>query len=631
MSPAEAQQNDLIGATLAGKYKLTGLLGEGAMGAVYSATTPEGRVVAVKTLLAAARQQLGEEAIKRFVREAQVSSSVRNPHVVEVIAAGHDEAADVAFMVMELLKGEDLEQVLARTGALPQQVAVRIAVQAARGLAAAHALSVVHRDVKPSNIFLHQEGERVVVKVCDFGIAKEQTQAEQQGLTVTGSVLGSPLYMSPEQLLNAKKADHRADIWGLAMSAFDAVAGEPALKDITTLPGLVMALARQDVRTLSEAAPWCDPALSSAIEGALRRDPAKRYATMDVFLDALLPFTGGAEDVAVAELVSLDPAEKTRAPTPAAGVRAAPATAEARPRVASSNETPERYVGQTLAKRYVLVKLLRQGQDGWVYEAKTANSGRPCHLRLVPKHLAGSSREADALVERARAARDVRHPNLVRVLDAGIDPISTMPYVVFEPCEGKPLSLVLAERGKLDKATAAGVTLHVARALAALHKISSHHGAVRASTVHITERPGPDGAPVMLAQLGGWGEAKMSYDPNPAGTPDEVTPQARSMAPEQARESGKEVSPRTDAWGLSLILFEALSGRHPLGAYHAMGDPMDTIVQEEEEPTERAAETQTAQALAQQQASGGLSGGVKIALAVLVLIVAVAAVLLAQM
>ncbi|RYE94820.1 MAG: hypothetical protein EOO75_00945, partial [Myxococcales bacterium] len=570
MGQPEAQGN-LVGTTLAGKFTLTGQLGEGAMGAVYEAVTPEGRIVAVKTLLAAARQQLGPEALSRFVREAQVSASLQNPHVVEVIDAGHDETTDVAFMVMEVLRGEDLEQLLTRTGALRPEVAVRVALQAARGLAAAHAQGIIHRDVKPSNIFLHRvEGGGVVVKVCDFGIAKEQASAsEQQALTQTGSVLGSPLYMSPEQLLNAKKADHRADVWGLAMSVFDALAGEPALQNVSNLPALVMALARQDVRTLSEAAPWCDPSLSDALEGALRRDPNKRYATMAAFIEALEPFRGGDDEALREEqLVALDADEKERA------ARNAPRITRAATPVAltASVPQPERYVGQTLVRRYLIVKLLRQGADGWVYEARTANSGRPCHIRLVPRSVVGSGRDAEALAERARAARELRHPNLVRVLDAGVDPISTMPYVVFEPCEGRSLSELLAERGKLDTATAAGVALHLARALDVVHRSGSQHGAVRAGAVHVVERPGPDGRPALVAQLAGWGEAKLSFEPLPPAGADQVTPVTRAMAPEQARESNKDLSPRTDIWGLSMVLYEMLSGRHPLGAYQAMGD-----------------------------------------------------------
>jgi serine/threonine protein kinase len=564
MSQAETQSTNLVGSVLAGKYTLSGLLGEGAMGAVYEAVTPDGRVVAVKTLLAAARQQLGPEALSRFVREAQVSASLQNPHVVEVLDAGHDEQVDVAFMVMELLRGEDFDQLLARTGALPPEVAVRIALQAARGLAAAHAAGIVHRDVKPSNLFLHREGDEIIVKVCDFGIAKEQKT--EQGLTQTGSVLGSPLYMSPEQLLNAKKADHRADIWGLAMSVFDGLAGEPALQSINNLTALVMALARHDVRTLAEAAPWCDPALSAALEGALRRDPAHRYATMEAFIEALSPFSGGSEALRFDQLVSIDPALKSRATI-------APARAQAAPRPQSaSGPSPDRLVGQTLARRYVLQRLLRQGADGWVFEARTANSGRPCHVRLVPKPLVNSSREAEALVERARAVRDLRHPNLVRVLDAGVDPISTMPYVVFEPCEGRSLASLFEARGALDRTTAAGLVLHVARGVAALHRAGRHHGGVRAEVIHVIERETPEGKLGLVAQLAGWGEAGLSFEPMPLEDKDTVSPQARSMAPEQARESGQEVSKRSDFWGLSLLLYQALAGRHPLGAYQTIGD-----------------------------------------------------------
>jgi serine/threonine protein kinase len=566
----------LVGVNLGGKYQILRKLGEGSMGAVYEAEMEGGRRVAIKTLSPSARQAMGDEALSRFLREAEVSRSVKSENVVEVIEGSSDPDLDIGFIVMELMQGEDLDQAVTRLGALEPETAVRIIIQAARGLAAAHEQGIVHRDLKPSNIFLHQRGDDVIVKVCDFGVAKDASQ-QQKALTVTGSVLGSPLYMAPEQLLNARKVDWRADIWGLSITAFDALSGSPALDKIENLAMLVVAIVRQDIPSLSVAAPWLDPTLCDAVHKGLQREVDARYQQMSELAAALLPFAGGSEALTVDMLKAVDPERKAR-------VKIRPGTPP--PAVQKATSAPpadrgaERHVGHTIAKRYQLGKVLREGPDGYVYEAKTT-SGRPCVLRIVPRPLLAAAGGSSKIIAGARAAREVRHPNVLRVLDTGDDPIMGVPYVVIEPISGKNLATLLKEKGQLDAKTAAHIFLHVAHGLKAIHESGAIHGEVRPSAIFLVDRG--DGDEIVVT---GWGEAKVAADepmpPAPAGT-EPVTPQALYMSPEQAR-AAREPDPRIDVWGLFLSLYEAVAGRHPFGGISILGDLILAVCMREVPP-----------------------------------------------
>jgi serine/threonine-protein kinase len=273
----------VIGTLLGGRYRVERLLGEGGMGAVYDAVHVEsGRRVAVKVISTAELARTAEIRA-RFAREATAASAIETRHIVQVIESGTDEKTDLPFMVMELLRGEDVQHVLERFGAVPDELALRIAAQACVGLQRAHDAGVVHRDVKPANLYLSESASRtsgeLVVKLLDFGIAKvkmDELGNTAAGLTRTGNMLGTPLYMSPEQAKGLKTIDHRTDLWSLGAVLYQMVSGVPP-HDQQTVGQLILAICGQPPRPVQEVAPWVSPEVAAILWRALRIDPADRY------------------------------------------------------------------------------------------------------------------------------------------------------------------------------------------------------------------------------------------------------------------------------------------------------------------------------------------------------------------
>lgn len=297
----------MIGDTLGGKYTIDRLLGEGGMGAVYEGHhAGTGRRVAVKVVTGDVAKN--PKLAQRFEVEAKAAGTIESEHVVQVLDVGHDERG-VPFMVMEHLAGEDVESLLARVGALAPEPAVKIAVQACVGLASAHARGIVHRDIKPGNLFLcARDGGTITVKVLDFGIAKitGETSAGAK-LTRTGAILGSPLYMSPEQARTVHRLDHRTDLWSLGIVLYEMLAGIAPHHDTEALGELILAICARPVPPLRSVAPWVDPRLAAAVERALVIDPAARYQSageMAAALRAFLP--GGSAELTASMLVGAD-------------------------------------------------------------------------------------------------------------------------------------------------------------------------------------------------------------------------------------------------------------------------------------------------------------------------------------
>ncbi|MBI4705281.1 MAG: serine/threonine protein kinase [Deltaproteobacteria bacterium] len=215
-----------MGQVVGGRYELVELLGEGGMGVVYETADAEtGRRVAVKLL--SARPIAGDEALgERFRSEAKATAAVVSEHVVQVLDAGRDQRTGLTYIVMELLRGESVRTLLRRLGPLPPQLVVRIGVQIGAGLQKAHETGVVHRDIKPANVFLARtEDGRVVVKLLDFGLAKvkmEHVAGVRGGVPRPGAaMLGSPLYLSPEQAGGRATVDHRTDIWSVGVVLYE--------------------------------------------------------------------------------------------------------------------------------------------------------------------------------------------------------------------------------------------------------------------------------------------------------------------------------------------------------------------------------------------------------------------------
>jgi len=310
--PHDTDELGLVGRTLDKRYKAVRLIGKGGMGAVYEVEDEGGKRFAAKLI---SRGLAGENhpALLRFAREAKAASEISSPNVVTTFDAGSDDELGLPYIIMELLHGTDLSAVLKREGALEPQVAVRLVLQAARGIAAAHARNVVHRDIKPANLFLQvaENTAEVTVKVCDFGVAKrtrlDDNRSRASGLTLTrtGGMLGSPMYMAPEQARNAKHVDERADIWSIAVVLWEALSGKRLWGAQSSLGELIVAICTEPIRRIEEVAPWAPKDLARVVHRGLERDLTQRTPSMQAFIAALEVFSGGSDRVVSEQLVGL--------------------------------------------------------------------------------------------------------------------------------------------------------------------------------------------------------------------------------------------------------------------------------------------------------------------------------------
>jgi serine/threonine-protein kinase len=280
------------GVVIGARYRLERLLGEGGMGAVWSAEdTATGQRCALKLM----KDPAGDpEAHKRFLREGRAASAVRHPNVVGILDVLEPEGEPPAI-AMELLEGESLRAMLGRAQKLPLDELVEIMVPVVSAVGAAHALGIVHRDLKPENIFLARmaAGERVV-KVLDFGIAKltalDGEAMRSTGIT-TGAVLGTPAYMAPEQVFAEKDLDHRADIWALGIIFYECLSGVCPTEGDNVGQVLKHVVARP-FEALSQIVPDLPEELSHLIARMLARDRSQRPVDLHEVLEVLEPFAG---------------------------------------------------------------------------------------------------------------------------------------------------------------------------------------------------------------------------------------------------------------------------------------------------------------------------------------------------
>jgi serine/threonine-protein kinase len=275
----------LIGAVL-GRYQLERLLGEGGMGVVYAARHQElGKLAAIKILHE--RHDASEQVRVRFLREGQAVSRIRHPNIVDVYDVGTD--AGRVYLVMELLEGEDLRSLLAREGPLSQQRTADILIPVIAAVAAAHDLGVVHRDLKPDNIFLSAERNIVSPKVLDFGISKVADPEKVASLTGTGTLLGTPYYMSPEQAQTDKNIDARSDQYSLGVIVYECVTGRRPIEE-PALYQLIQRIVQGDFPSPRQVNPGISAVFEHVILRAMARQPADRFPSTRALGRALLSF-----------------------------------------------------------------------------------------------------------------------------------------------------------------------------------------------------------------------------------------------------------------------------------------------------------------------------------------------------
>jgi len=279
---------DLFG----GRYRIKRELGRGGMGTVLLAHHEVlDQDVAIKVL--APEAATSHEFIIRLRREAKAIAKLKSKHAVRVIDI--DTLDDVGpYMVMDYLEGRNLRQEVDARGPLPVGEVVDYVLEALDALAEAHALGIVHRDLKPSNLFLAQQpNETRCVKVLDFGISKVALLTDlSDDLTSSRALLGTPIYMSPEQLRSPRDVDARADVWSLGVVIYELVAGQTPFKG-NTVGELCFAIADTTPKPLRAFRDDVPPLLDRIVQRCLRRDPADRFMDAAELLQALLPLAGG--------------------------------------------------------------------------------------------------------------------------------------------------------------------------------------------------------------------------------------------------------------------------------------------------------------------------------------------------
>jgi eukaryotic-like serine/threonine-protein kinase len=312
----EERFDSLLGIVLAGRYEVLRRIGEGGMGAVYEAKhTLIGKRVAVKVLLEKFHAQ--SDFVARLLQEARLASSIGHENIVDVTDFGTTDDGR-SFVVMEFLDGESLAQLAMREAPLPIERSLRIARQVASALGAAHAKGIFHRDVKPENIYLVQRGDADFVKVVDFGISKAVKPGGDEGpeayrLTHTGLLLGTPLYMSPEQARGSEDLDHRVDIWALGVLLYESLTGEVPFRANNYLQIISQVLTHEPLPP-SQLRPelGIPDAVEAVVMRAMEKDLTRRYQTMTELERDLERLLAGDQNVGSPPVLQGDPARVAR-------------------------------------------------------------------------------------------------------------------------------------------------------------------------------------------------------------------------------------------------------------------------------------------------------------------------------
>jgi len=292
LAESPTQATSLVGRRV-GKYEIVRVIGRGGMGTVYEAlNTSIGKRVAMKFVDASLSRN--KDAVARFQREAQAASAVESAHIVEIFDAGATDD-EQPYIVMELLRGEDLGHRIKRCGRLEVAEALPVVAQILRGLHRAHEAGIVHRDLKPDNIFLvDRDDESDFVKILDFGISKVRRIGGVPEKTITrqGTVLGTPFYMSPEQAQAQPDVDGRTDLWSLGAILFECLTGRPPHEG-HAYEQVIVNICTKDAPDVRVHNPGVPEPIARVITKALTRDRDARYATAREMLDALGGASGG--------------------------------------------------------------------------------------------------------------------------------------------------------------------------------------------------------------------------------------------------------------------------------------------------------------------------------------------------
>ncbi len=285
-----------------GKYRIEQLIGSGGMAWVFRATHLSlNKRVAIKFLRFDSAAD-NTQALARFRREGLTAASIAGDATARVLDFGTLDSG-APFLVMEYLEGCDLDRLVGESRRLSIETAVHFVVQACEGLAETHAAGIVHRDLKPSNLFLTRSSDGALrMKLLDFGVSKFETPSSEGAMTSTGALIGSPVYMSPEQMRSSRNVDHRSDIWSMGVILYELLAEGHSPFMAATLPEICARILDQKPVPIASVRPQIPRGLEAVLLRCLEKAPARRFQTVADLADALAPF-GSPETAFLAQRI----------------------------------------------------------------------------------------------------------------------------------------------------------------------------------------------------------------------------------------------------------------------------------------------------------------------------------------
>ncbi len=519
--------------TVLGRWQLVRELGRGGMGAVFEAHDAAGVPAAIKVLLP--RYSGDSAALLRLDREARSLRAIDHPNVVRCIDAAVAPGTPVPFVALELVRGTDLQRLLIERRRLPLGEALALIREITSGLTAAHRAGVVHRDLKPGNVLVGDDG---AVKLADFGLARRDV--ESIPLTLSGAAMGTPRFMAPEQI-HGRAIDARTDVYAVGCLIHQLATGDPPF-----LGGSLQEIFRQHEQAprprLGDRVPDAPDALSDLVARCLAVAPEDRPAdgaAVLTALDAIGPPTAKSPERGAGRT----------APAP----RFDPAAGGTEPNAGSPEPAPGAEIGP-----YRLIEEIGRGGMGVVYRAEHPALRRMVALKIL---LAGDQAPEEAVARFLREARAVaklgHHPHIVPVHDVGS--AGRLRYLAMHFVEGRPLDGLIAA-GEVTPRRAAALARKIALGLQHAHDHGLLHRDVKPHNVLVTREGEP--------QITDFGLAKeLAGDAEPADGVKTVegalVGSPSYMPPEQAGEDGAEVDARSDVYGVGATLYHMLTGEPP--------------------------------------------------------------------
>ena len=537
-----------IGAMIGGRFRIDRVLGVGGMGVVVAATHVElGHRVAIKWMRAELLQD--PALVERFVREARVVARLRTEHVCKVFDVARLETG-APYIVMELLEGADLARRVARKP-LPATTAIDYVVQACVALAEAHAAGITHRDLKPANLFVvaRPDGDPLV-KVLDFGLAK--LLEGDAARTRTHAVIGSPGYMSPEQLRSPRDADARSDIWALGVTLYQLLTAR------MPFPGAMPDEIARKVLTEPPRPIDVDPALAAIVFRCLDKAPERRYQDVASLAADLSPF-GGARGRNIAHALT------QASPAPVVIARAPP--------LVPDGNHADKLIGRRFGE-FVLRERIGAGGFGTVYRATQSTLDREAVVKVLH---AGHATER--FLREAKLASKLDHPYAAHVYAFGAERDGVL-WIAMELVRGTPLDQVLKLHGPLPLERFVPLLERICEVVHTAHEQGIVHRDIKPANLMILSRAGR-----LLPKLLDFGIAKghgvAELIARALVTPDATHQASRAasdltqlgaimgspayMAPEQWVDAG-QADARTDLYALGIVAYECLIGQPPFDA-----------------------------------------------------------------